>query len=172
MNTAEIACCCPKEKIEPIKFKMTNDNINQFLYNSDYRFIHRELKTVYASGSEIKMKLPDHSWTKGIIYNPLYRYNEHFVRSVDSFIENFVPCIFEDWEFRLLGELDDINDKITKLSNFINNDDNFINIDKQEQLSLQLQLTKAREYAVNVKSIVNIIIDRKIKEYDSLPTGE
>ena len=172
MNTAEAACCCPKATIEPIKFKMNTNNINEFLYNSDYRFIHRELKTVYASGSDIKMKLPDHSWTKGIIYNPLYRYNEYFVRSVDSFIENFVPCIFEDWEFRLLGELDDINDKITKLSNFINNNDNIDNIDKKERIIMGFQLINMREYANNLKSRINIIIDRKIKEYDSLPTGE
>ena len=119
------------------------------------------------------MKSEDGAWVKCVSYSPNNDYNTHYVRSIDSFIENFVPIVPKNFEERLLDERCYLQDKVIKLDTFINENPKFQELDRTDKELMAKQLATMKLYYDFLSQRVTKMLKTKIEKYDALPsTGE
>lgn len=126
-------CNCNTCKTEPVLEKLTKDNFENIIWNGHRFILHRKHLTLYRVNSIGKMKSDNDSWVKCVSYSPDNDYYTYYTRSIDSFIENFIPIVFADFEERLLDEKYQLCDKIDKLENFINENPKFKELSEDDK---------------------------------------
>ena len=163
-------CGC---KQEPILEKLTKDNFKNIIWNNGRLVLHRKHLTIYRVVYSGKLKSEDGSWVKCVSYNPTNDYSTYYTRSIDSFIENFIPIVFADFEERLLDERYHLQDKVIKLDNFISENPKFQELDGKDKELMERQLAAMKLYYDFLSQRVTKMLKAKIEEYDSLlSTGE
>lgn len=167
-------CCnCNTCKVEPVLEKLTKDNFEKVIWNGHSLVLHRKHLTIYRVVYTGKMKSEDGSWVKCVSYNPINDHSTHYIRSIDSFIENFVPIVLADFEERLLDERYNLQDKIIKLDTFITENPKFQELDRTDKELMAKQLATMKLYYDFLSKRVTKMLKQKIEEYDALPpTGE
>lgn len=166
-------CNCNCCDYQPILEKLTKDNFEKVIWNNGRHVLHRKHLTTYRVVYTGKMKSENGSWVKCVSYNPTNDYSTHYIRSIDSFIENFVPIILADFEERLLDEKYQLCNKIIKLDNFIDVNPKFQELDGKDKELMEKQLAAMKLYYDFLSQRVTKMLKQKIEDYDALPsTGE
>ena len=170
MNEVYKDSCCD---YRPILKKLTRDNFEEVIWNNGRIVLHRKHLTTYHVMYVGKMESEDGSWVKSVSYNPTNDYCTHYTRSIDSFIEDFIPIILADFEERLLDERYHLHNKIVNLENFINDNPKFQELDGKDKELMEKQLAAMKLYYDFLNQRVNKMLKAKIEEYDALTsTGE
>lgn len=168
-ETCNCGCC----KQEPILEKLTKDNFENIIWNGHRLILHRKHLTLYRVNSIGKMKSDNGSWVKCVSYSPDNDYYTYYTRSIDSFIENFIPIVFADFEERLLDENYQLCDKIIELDSFIDENPKFNELNRTDKELMGKQLATMKLYYDFLSQRVTKMLKVKIEEYDALPsTGE
>lgn len=166
-------CNCNTCKVEPVLEKLTKDNFENIIWNGHRLILHRKHLTLYRANSIGKMKSDNGSWVKCVSYSPDNDYYTYYTRSIDSFIENFIPIVFADFEERLLDEKYHLQDKVIKLDNFISENPKFQELDGKDKELMEKQYDAMRLYYDFLSQRVTKMLKAKIEEYDAPPsTGE
>lgn len=157
-------------KVEPVLEKLTKDNFEKIIYNIGRYILHRKHLTIYRVVYTGKMKSEDGSWVNCVSYNPINDHSTHYTRSIDSFIENFVPIVLENFEERLLDERYYLQDKVIKLDTFITENPKFQELDRTDKELMAKQLATMKLYYDFLSQRVTKMLKSKIEEYDALPS--
>lgn len=158
--------------VEPVLEKLNKDNFEKVICNSRL-MLHREHLTLYHVDYTGKMKVNDGSWVDSVSYYSDNNYGEHYTRSINSFIENFIPIVLLPFEDRLINEKDNLYDKLVNLENFINENPKFQELDGKDKELMEKQLSAMSLYYVFLNQRIVKMLKAKIEEYDALPsTGE
>lgn len=166
-------CDCKCCDYQPILEKLTKDNLEKVIWHNGRQVLHRKHLTIYRAICTGKMKSKDGLWVKCVSYHPWNDYNTNYTRSIDSFIENFVPIVFKDFEERLFDERYHLQDKVIKLDNFISENPKFQELDGKDKELMEKQLAAMKLYYDFLNQRVNKMLKQKIEDYDALPlTGE
>lgn len=166
-------CNCITCEEKPVLEKLTKNNFEKVIWDNGRHVLHRKHLTLYRVVYTGKMKSEDGAWVKCVSYSPNNDYSTHYVRSIDSFIENFVPISLADFEERLLDERYHLQDKVIKLDNFISENPKFQELDGKDKELMEKQLAAMKLYYDFLSQRVTKMLKAKIEEYDALPpTGE
>ena len=166
-------CCCDWCNNNPVLEKLTKDNFEKVVWDIGRLALHRKHLTIYRVVYTGKLKSEDGSWVKCVSYNPINDYSTYYTRTINSFIENFIPIILADFEERLLDERYHLQDKVIKLDNFINENPKFQELDGKDKELMERQLVAMKLYYDFLSQRVTKMLNAKIEEYDALPsTGE
>lgn len=163
-------CNCNTCKVEPVLEKLTKDNFEKVIWGIGRYILHRKHLTIYRVVYTGQMKSEDGSWIKCVSYNPINDHFTHYIRSIDSFIENFVPIVLVDFEERLLDERYYLQDKVIKLDNFISENPKFQELDGKDKELMEGQLAAMKLYYDFLSQRVTKILKVKIEEYDAIPS--
>ena len=166
-------CDCKCCDYQPILEKLTKDNFEKVIWNNGRLVLHRKHLTIYRVVYTGKLKSEDGSWVKCVSYNPTNDYFTYYTRTMDSFIENFIPIILADFEEILLDEKLHLEEKLKRLGYFIDEDPKFEKLDEKDKELMKQQYTAIRIYYDCLYKRVTKMLNAKIEEYDALPsTGE
>ena len=166
-------CDCNCCNNNPVLEKLTKDNFEKVIWNNGRLVLHRKHLAIYHVISIGKMKYENGSWVECVTYNFIDDYSTHYTRTIDSFIENFIPIILADFEERLLDEKLHLEEKLKRLENFIDENPKFEELDEQDKELMQKQYSAMRHYYDFLLQRVHKMLKAKIEEYDALPsTGE
>ena len=166
-------CDCKCCDYQPILEKLTKNNFEKVIWNNERLVLHKKHLTIYRVVCTGKLKSEDGSWVKCVSYNPTNDYSTHYTRTMDSFIENFIPIILADFEERLLDEKDHLHNRMVRLENFINENPKFQELDGKDKELMEKQLSAMSLYYAFLNQRVTKMLKAKIEEYDALPsTGE
>ena len=166
-------CNCNTCKIEPLLEKLSKDNFENVIWRGHRLILHKKHLTLYRVNSIGKMKSDHGSWVKCVSYSPDNDFCTVYTRSINSFIENFIPIVLADFEERLLDERYHLQDKVIKLDNFISENPKFQELDGKDKELMERQLVVMKLYYDFLSQRVIKILKAKIEEYDALPsTGE
>lgn len=166
-------CDCKCCDYQPILEKLTKDNFEKVIWDNGRLVLHRKHLTIYRVVYTGKLKSEDGSWVKCVSYNPTNDYSTHYTRTINSFIENFVPIVLADFEERLLDERYHLQDKVIKLDTFITENPKFQELDRTDKELMAKQLATMKLYYDFLSQRVTKMLKAKIEEYDALPsTGE
>ena len=166
-------CNCKCCDYQPILEKLTKDNFEKVIWDSGRKVVNRKHLTIYRVIHTGEMKSEDGAWIKCVSYSPINDYCTYYTRIIDSFIENFVPIILEDFEERLLDEKYHLQDKVIKLDAFIDENPKFQELDRKDKELMAKQLAAMKLYHDFLNQRVVKMLKQKIEEYDALSsTGE
>lgn len=166
-------CGCDRCNNNPVLEKLTKDNFEKVVWDIGRLVLHRKHLTIYRVVYTGKLKSEDGSWVKCVSYNPINDYSTHYTRTINSFIENFIPTILADFEERLLDEKLHLEEKLKRLENFIDENPKFEELDGKDKELMEKQYAAMRLYYDFLLQRVHKILKEKIDEYDALPsTGE
>lgn len=166
-------CGCDRCNNNPVLEKLTKDNFEKVVWDIGRLVLHRKHLTIYRVVYTGKLKSEDGSWVKCVSYNPINDYSTHYTRTINSFIENFIPTILADFEERLLDEKYQLGNKIDKLENFINENPKFKELSEDDKILMGRQYDAMCIYLKCLEARVTKMLKAKIEEYDALPsTGE
>lgn len=166
-------CDCNCCNNNPVLEKLTKDNFEKVVWDIGRLVLHRKHLTIYRVVYTGKLKSEDGSWVKCVSYNPINDYSTHYTRTINSFIENFIPIILADFEERLLDEKLHLEEKLKRLENFIDENPKFEELDENDKELMKQQYTAMRVYYDCLYKRVTKMLNAKIEEYDALPsTGE
>lgn len=166
-------CDCKCCDYQPILEKLTKDNFEKVIWNNGRLVLHRKHLTIYRVVYTGKLKSEDDSWIKCVSYNPINDYCTHYTRSIDSFIENFIPIILADFEERLLNEKLHLEENFKRLEDFINENSKFEELSEDDKILMRRQYDAMCIYLNCLEARVTKMLKAKIEEYDALPsTGE
>ena len=156
-------CNCNCCNNTPVLERLTKDNFETVICNLKRRVLHRKHLTIYHVLYTGKMKSEDGSWIKCVSYNPSNDYSTHYIRSIDSFIENFVPIVLADFEERLLDERYHLQDKVIKLDSFISENQKFQELDGKDKELMEKQLASMKLYYDFLSQRVAKMLKQKIQ---------
>lgn len=166
-------CGCNCCNNNPVLEKLTKDNFEKVVWDIGRLVLHRKHLTLYRVVYTGKMKSEDGSWVKCVSYNPINDYSTHYTRTINSFIENFIPIILADFEERLIDEKDHLHNRMVRLENFINDNPKFQELDGKDKELMEKQLSAMSLYYAFLNQRVTKMLKAKIEEYDALSsTGE
>lgn len=166
-------CGCNYCNNIPILEKLTKDNFEKVIWDNRCHVLYRKHLTLYRVVYTGKMKSENGSWVKCVSYNTTNDYSTYYTRSIDSFIENFVPIVLAYFEERLLDEKYQLGDKIDKLENFINENPKFKELSEDDKILMGRQYDAMCIYLKCLEARVTKMLKAKIEEYDALTsTGE
>lgn len=161
-------CCCT-----PIMEKFNKDNLLNVISSHDHTVLHKETLGVYKVHGDGLMKESNGNWVKCIHYHPIKTWETNYTRTIESFIDNFIPLNLKPFETRLLDEKHELNNKLTACYNFIYNDTEFTKLDNKDRELLEKQYASMKLYFDFLEQRVTKMLKQKIEEYDALPsTGE
>lgn len=165
-------CNCNTCKVEPILEKLTKDNFEKVIWNTRLA-LHRKHLTLYHIDYTGKMKLDNGSWVKCVSYYPDNNYSSHYTRSIDSFVENFIPIVLLPFEDILINEKFNLEEKLKAIEYFIDENPKFEELDENDKELMKQQYSAMRVYYDFLYKRVTKMLNAKIEEYDALPsTGE
>lgn len=166
-------CDCKCCDYQPILEKLTTDNFEKVIWDSGRKVVNRKHLTIYRVIHTGKMKSEDGEWVKCVSYTPINDCCTYYTRIIDSFIENFIPIILEDFEERLINEKDNLAEKIKKLEDFIYKNSKFLELSEDNKILMKKQCDTMYIYLNCLEARVAKILKEKIEKYDVLPsTGE
>lgn len=163
-------CDCNCCNNNPVLEKLTKDNFEKVIWDIGRLVLHRKHLTLYRVVYTGKMKSEDGSWVKCVSYSPNDDYCTHYTRSINSFIENFIPIILADFEERLIDEKYHLQDKVIKLDTFIDENPKFQELDRKDKELMAKQLSAMSLYYAFLNQRVTKMLKAKIEEYDALPS--
>lgn len=166
-------CDCNCCNNTPVLERLTKDNFEKVIWNLGRHILHRKHLSIYRVVYTGKMKSENGSWVKCVSYNPINDYSTHYTRSIDSFIENFVPIVLADFEERLLDEKLHLAEKLKRLENFIDENPKFEELSEDDKILMRRQHDAMCIYLSCLEARVHKMLKAKIEDYDALPsTGE
>lgn len=161
-------CNCGCCDYQPTLEKLNTVNFERVIWDIGRQVVHRKHLTIYRVTCTGKMESEDGEWVKCVSYSPINDYCTYYTRIIDSFIENFIPIILEDFEERLINEKDNLAEKIKKLEDFIYNNSKFLELSEDDKILMKKQCDTMYIYLNCLEARVAKILKEKIKKYDAL----